>query len=298
MKILILGKDGQVGRELQLSMAPFGQLSAYNRQQADLENTDELHKLVETERPDVIINAAAYTAVDKAESEPERAFRVNRDAVTALSDAARRQDSLLIHYSTDYVFDGNKTSPYLENDPVNPLSVYGASKHAGETAIEQSGCRAITFRTSWVYSQHGHNFLKTILRLAQERTELNIVADQIGSPTSAEWIADATALAVSNYLSGRLTTGLYHLTAAGATSWYEYAQLIVERALANGCQLQLDSSRIRPIKTQNYPLPALRPLNSQLDTSRLSTALAQAFPDWREHVVRTVNQLTTTRVSR
>lgn len=292
MNILLLGKDGQVGRELQRTLLPFGAVAALNRHQADLGNLNELGRLVHRLKPDLIVNAAAYTAVDKAESDQETAFRINKEAVAVLADYAAQNDALLIHYSTDYVFDGQKAGSYLETDETHPLSVYGLSKRAGEEAITLSGCPAMIFRTSWVFSAYGSNFIKTILRLAKEKNNLNIVADQFGAPTSAELIADVTALAIAAYRAGRLDSGLYHLTADGETNWHHLACHTVDRALANGARLQLDSSAIRPIGTEDYPLPAKRPHNSRLNTARLSSRLGLELPDWTVHVNRAIDQLT------
>lgn len=297
MKIVLLGKDGQVGRELQNTLASIGTVLAYNRQQADLEQPSQIIMVIRENRPDIIVNAAAYTAVDKAESDSERAAAINRDAVAVMAEEALRLGALLVHYSTDYVFDGTKNTAYLETDKTHPTSIYGASKRAGEEAIDRSGCRALVFRTSWVYSRHGHNFVKTILRLATERSELNVVADQFGAPTAAAWIAEATATALSNALSGQLAPGLYHMTATGDTSWFDFARLIVDRALVNGASLRLRPSDIHPIATADYPLPANRPHNSRLDTTLLSSALKQDFPHWTVHALRTIDQLTATSVT-
>lgn len=292
MKILLLGKDGQVGRELQRTLLPFGDVAALNRHQADLGHLDELERLLHRLKPDLIVNAAAYTAVDKAESDRDAAFRINRDAVAVLADWAARHEALLVHYSTDYVFDGEKSEAYLETDPTHPLSVYGLSKRAGEEAIISSGGQALIFRTSWVFSSHGSNFIKTILRLAREKNHLNIVADQFGAPTSAELIADVTALAVAAYRAGRLAGGIYHLTASGETHWHHLACHTVDRALANGVPLPLETSAIRPIGTEDYPLPAKRPKNSRLNTALLSSQLGLQLPDWTVHVNRALDQLT------
>lgn len=292
MKILLLGRDGQVGRELQRTLLPFGTVIALNRKQADLAKPDELKCVLMVQRPDLIVNAAAYTAVDKAETDQDTANRVNRDAVAVMADFASQNGASLIHYSTDYVFDGQKASAYLESDATNPQSVYGLSKRAGEEAIEHSGCKALIFRTSWVFSHHGSNFVKTILRLAKEKNILNIVADQVGAPTSAELIADVTALALAGFRSESIATGIYHLTAAGETNWHSFACHIVNRAIANGAVLQLDSSKILPITTEEYPVPAKRPKNSRLDTDLLSSKLGLQLPDWTVHVNRTIDHLT------
>lgn len=291
MKILLLGKDGQVGHELQRTLLPLGEVIALGRCQADLANLADLSAALHTHAPDIIVNAAAYTAVDKAESDAATAHKVNAEAVGVLADYARQHGGLLVHYSTDYVFDGNKNAAYVETDNTAPQSVYGSSKLAGEEAIRQSGCDALVFRTSWVFSAHGGNFIKTILRLAKERANLNIVADQIGAPTSAELIADVTALAIMGHRQRILAGGLYHLTAAGVTSWHGLACHVVARARADGATLELDVPQIHAITTEEYPLPAKRPKNSRLDTSALADALGLQFPHWNIHVNRAVDQI-------
>lgn len=293
MKILLLGKNGQVGNELQRTLLPLGDLVALDRATADLEKPETLSAVLKSCSPDIIVNAAAYTAVDKAETNRDVAQAVNADAVALIADYAQARDALLVHYSTDYVFDGSKSSPYEPADATNPLSVYGSSKRQGEESIVDSGCRFLIFRTSWVFSAHGANFVKTILRLAKERETLNIVADQHGAPTSAELIADVTALAIAGHRQGLCKSGIYHLTATGYTTWHGLACHIVNRASANGVALKAAVERIQPIPSDAYPLPAPRPKNSRLDTSSLSTALQLQFPDWTVHVNRTVDQLTT-----
>jgi dTDP-4-dehydrorhamnose reductase len=291
MKILLLGKDGQVGRELQRSLLPLGEVVAFGRAEADLEDLPRLRDLLNTHSPDIIVNAAAYTAVDKAETDEATAYKINAEAVGEMADYAQQSRILLIHYSTDYVFDGEKATAYVEVDDTNPQSAYGRSKCAGEEAIFQSGCNALIFRTSWVFSIHGNNFIKTVLRLANERESLNIVADQYGAPTSAELIADITALAIPAYRSHALANGIYHLTAAGETSWHGLACHVVERALANGAILKLNAEQIQAIPTDAYPLPAKRPKNSRMNTGALSRSLGVHFPDWTIHVDRVADQL-------
>lgn len=291
MKILLLGKGGQVGHELQRTLPPLGEVIALDRKEADFNDLAGLRSMLYSHAPDVIVNAAAYTAVDKAESEEETAHRINAEAVAVLADYARYNGSLLVHYSTDYVFDGQKSGAYIETDVTNPLSVYGKSKRKGEEAVMQGGCHYLIFRTSWVYSAHGSNFIKTILRLARERDHLNIVADQIGAPTSAELIADVTALSIAAYFADVLPEGVYHLTATGETSWHGLACYVVEKAIENGAKLKLDSHKIHPITTGEYPRPARRPENSRLDNSKLATRLGFPMPDWRFHVDRVVGQL-------
>lgn len=292
MKILLLGKNGQVGHELQRTLLPLGKLSAFGRTDADLEDLSRLRMLLDAERPNIIVNAAAYTAVDRAETHESAARMVNTAAVQTLAQYAGKHDALLVHYSTDYVFDGNKTSPYEVNDIPAPQSVYGATKLAGEVAIIESGCRALILRTSWVFSAHGRNFIKTILRLAKDRDTLSIVADQHGAPTSAELIADVTALAVAGYRQGQLADGIYHLTASGHTTWYGLASHVVERALKNGAVLKAKPTTVLPISTEQYPVAAARPKNSRLSCMALTSALLLELPDWSVHVDRTIDQLT------
>ena len=291
MKIVLLGKNGQVGHELQRTLLSLGHVIGLGRKEADLSSLTQLQGVLAQYAPDIIVNAAAYNAVDKAESDEATAFHINAEAVGLMAAHAGQSGALLVHYSTDYVFDGETPAPYLETDATNPLSAYGRSKRAGEQAIEQSGCRALIFRTSWVFSTHGGNFIKTILRLAKERENLNVVADQYGAPTSAELIADVTALAIAGYRSRALTSGLYHLTAAGETSWHGLACHIVNRALANGATLKLNTGQIHAIPTEAYPLPAKRPKNSRMDTGALSSALGLHLPNWNIHVDRVVDQL-------
>lgn len=297
MKILLFGKNGQVGHELQRTLLPLGDVRAFGREDANLEDLNELTQLLQRENPDIIVNAAAYTAVDKAESNQDAAYAINANAVAEMARYSKKANALLVHYSTDYVFDGGKNSPYEVNDPPNPQSVYGASKLAGETAIADSGCKALVLRTSWVFSSHGGNFIKTILRLAKERDTLNIVADQHGAPTSAELIADVTALAIAGHEQGILASGLYHLTASGHTTWHGLATHVVERARRNGLVLKTNPADIKPIPTEQYPVPAARPKNSRLNTITLTSPLKLQLPDWAVHVDRTVDQLTSLELS-
>jgi dTDP-4-dehydrorhamnose reductase len=291
MKILLLGKNGQVGHELQRTLLPLGQVIALGREEADLSSPTQLQSVLAQHIPDIIVNAAAYNDVDKAESDEAMAFRINAEAVGLMAELARQSGALLVHYSTDYVFDGRKPEPYVESDTTNPLNTYGRSKRAGEQVIEQSRCRSLIIRTSWVFSAHGGNFIKTILRLARDRENLNVVADQYGAPTSAWLIADVTALAIAGHRGHALKNGMYHLTAAGETSWHGLACHVVNRALANGATLKLHPEQIRAIPTEDYPLPARRPKNSRMDTGALSRALGLHFPDWNIHVDRVVDQL-------
>ncbi|MGW8390340.1 dTDP-4-dehydrorhamnose reductase [Pseudoduganella sp. HUAS MS19] len=291
MKILLIGKNGQVGQELQRTLLPLGELVALGRDGLDLGDLDALQRVLAGQAPDLIVNASAYTAVDRAESDEAGAMAVNAAAVGALAAYAREHGALLVHYSTDYVFDGAQDAPYREDDATAPQSAYGRSKRAGEQAILASGCQALVFRTSWVFSCHGGNFIKTMLRLAGERDSLSVVADQFGAPTSAELIADVTALAIAAYRRGALAGGIYHLTASGATSWHGLASYAIERAIARGASLKVDPTQIKPIPTEAYPLPARRPRNSRLDTSKLCGALDLQMPDWKVHVDRLIDQL-------
>lgn len=291
MNILLLGKDGQVGTELKRTLLPLGHVMACGRSDLNLQDLSGLRQLLNTHQPDLIVNAAAYTAVDKAERDEETAFIINEKVVAVLADYAKNNKALLIHYSTDYVFDGKKTEAYLETDTVNPLNCYGASKLAGEQAIIKSGCHFLIFRTSWVFSANGNNFIKTILQLAKERESLRVVADQHGAPTSAELIADITAIAIAGYRWGKIETGIYHLTAKGSTTWYHLACYTVDKAMANGIELKLARDQIHPISTKEYPLPAARPINSILDTSKLCQVLNLHVADWDIYVSRMINQL-------
>lgn len=291
MRILLLGKNGQVGRELQRTLLPLGAVSMLGHAQADLQDLPRLKEVLDFHAPDLIVNAAAYTAVDKAETDAASAYTINAEAVGIMADYARQRDAVLVHYSTDYVFDGEKTSPYLETDDTNPVSAYGLSKRGGEEAILRSGCRALIFRTSWVFSAEGSNFIKTMLRLAAERESLNVVADQHGAPTSAELIADVTSLAIAGFRRGDLAGGIYHLTAAGATTWHGLASHAIQRASVNGAAFKLGAGQIHAIPTQAYPLPAKRPYNSRLNTTALSEALGLHLPDWTIHVDRMIDRL-------
>lgn len=289
-KILLLGKDGQVGWELQRALAPLGVLTALNRSECDLADPAQVQAVLEKHEPEVIVNAAAYTAVDKAETDQVLARRINVDAVAELALYAREMGSLLVHYSTDYVFDGTKPQAYVEDDLTNPLSVYGQTKLDGEQKIRDALCRHLIFRTSWVYAARGGNFARTILRLARERSALNVIADQIGAPTSAELIADVTAHALRDVLSGRAPGGTYHLAAAGETSWYGYARFVTDYARAQGVALALPVDGLKPIPATDYPLPAKRPQNSRLNTHLLERSFALKLPQWEDGVARVLDE--------
>ncbi len=281
-KILIIGKNGQVGWELQRSMAVCGDVTALGREHANLLDTQPLLAWIQQHRPHVIINAAAYTAVDKAETEVSLAMQINGIAVGEIAAAAREVGALLIHYSTDYVFDGSKTGAYLETDTPSPLSVYGRSKLAGEQAIQIAGGDYLILRTTWVYAARGQNFMKTMLRVAQERDTLRVVNDQIGAPTWARFIAEVTAdmivQAWTKRQQGQFLSGIYNLSAAGATSWHGFASLIVDYAQQHGKLIK--TKEILAIPTQEYPLPAQRPLNSRLSGDKLKRDYALELPAW------------------
>ena len=273
------------------SLITLGQVTALGRAELDLTNPSAIKKTVQQLQPNVIINAAAYTAVDKAEAHPEDAYKVNQEAVIQLADYAKRHNAILVHYSTDYVFDGNKQGAYHEEDETNPLNIYGASKLAGEKAILDSTCRGYIFRTSWVYALHGQNFIKTILRLARHKESLTVIHDQQGAPTSAELISDITLLAIHWALREQFAPGIYHLTPNGITTWYDLASFIVEQAHLSGARLQLESSKILPILSEDYPSLATRPKNSELNNQKLASDLRIILPDWKIHVNRIISQL-------
>lgn len=296
MKILLLGKDGQVGWQLQRSLAPHGEVVACGRAECDLSDADRIRSIVRAVRPSIIVNATAYTAVDRAESEPGLAYRINAEAPGLLAEEARPLDALLVHYSTDYVYDGNKPTPYVETDPTGPQSVYGRSKLAGEEAIRAVGGRSLIFRTSWVFGARGGNFVKTILRLAREKENINVVADQIGAPTPAALIATVSGVGLAMLRHGRLIepgeNRLYHLAAARPVSWCEFARTIVGLAgPAPGFDLRLKPEAIKAITTAEYPTPARRPANSRLDCSKLERDFGLQMPDWQPYLERMLQLL-------
>ena len=289
MRILLLGKNGQVGWELQRALAPLGDVVALDRRTtpaADLSDPDSLAAIVRDVEPDAIVNAAAHTAVDKAEGEAALARAVNTTAPAVLAREAAALGAWLVHYSTDYVFDGSGTAPWTESAPVAPLSVYGQTKADGEAAIRLSGCRHLVFRTSWVYAARGGNFAKTMLRLARERDRLTVVADQFGAPTGADLIADVTAHALRTAVSRPEVSGTYHLVAAGETSWHGYARHVIEHARAAGQDLRVAAAAIEPVPTSAFPTPARRPANSRLDTTRLRNTFGLTLPSWQSGVDR------------
>lgn len=294
MKILLLGKNGQVGWELQRSLAPLGELIALDRQTVDglcgdLSDIDALRSTIRKVKPDVIVNAAAYTAVDKAEAEIDLVDLVNGQASRVMAEEAASLDAWLIHYSTDYVFSGQGATPWREADLVAPVNRYGASKLAGEQAIIASGCKHLIFRTSWVYATRGNNFAKTMLRLAREHEALNVIADQIGAPTGAELIADVTALALQKVRLNSELTGIYHLAASGEVSWHGYADYVINFARSQGELLTVKV--VNPIDTTDYPTPARRPLNSRLNTQKLRDNFSLYLPDWQSGITRMLREV-------
>ena len=306
MKILLTGKNGQVGWELERSLQPLGQVIAFDRTGLDLANPDSIRAAIREIKPDLIVNAAAYTAVDKAESEPELAMAINGIAPGVMAEEAKRLGAAIVHYSTDYVFDGTKTEPYTEDDVPNPINVYGKTKLAGEQAIQAVGVPHLIFRTSWVYGVRGKNFMRTILRLAKERDELRIVDDQLGAPTWCRMIAETTAQALAQHPSlrahsslfrGGELAGVYHLTAGGQATWYRFAKAILENAASRiPADFGLDRRshvlpQLTPITTDEYPLPAKRPVNSLLSNRRLNTQFGLTLQDWSMSLMLCVDEM-------
>lgn len=277
MKILITGKNGQLGWELSRALAPFGEVIALGRDALDLAMPDQIISAVRSVRPEVLVNAAAYTAVDRAESEPEIAHSINTSAAGLLAEEAKRARALLIHYSTDYVFDGAKSTPYLEDDVPNPLNVYGRTKLGGEQAVQAVGGSYLILRTSWIYAARGRNFFLTIRRLLREKDELRVVADQIGAPTSARALADATADLLQRHGIAGLgdARDVYHATASGHTSWHGFASEIARLE-------RVETARVVPITSSDYPTPARRPANSRLSNDKLQKRLGASLPTWRD----------------
>jgi dTDP-4-dehydrorhamnose reductase len=283
MRILLLGKAGQVGWELQRSLAPLGAVTALGHAEADLGQPASLRPLVLAHRPDVIVNAAAYTAVDRAESDPETAMRINGEAVGVLGECAADLGALMVHFSTDYVFDGSGSRPWREDDPVSPLNAYGRSKLAGERALARAGCRHVVFRTSWVYAARGHNFVRTMLRLADERESLRVVSDQFGVPTPAALLADVTARAIERCAADcEALSGIYHVCPRGETTWHGVAVAALRAALDAGASLRCTPERVIPVTTDEFPTPARRPSNSRLSVERIEWALGMRLPEWHE----------------
>jgi dTDP-4-dehydrorhamnose reductase len=296
MKILLLGKNGQVGWELQRSLSPLGELTALDFDstgpwRADFSTPGELAPMIRALAPDIIVNSAAHTAVDKAESEPELARAINATAPGVIAREAAALGAWLVHYSTDYVFDGSGDQPRQEDAPTGPLSVYGRTKLEGEELIRASGCRHLILRTSWVYAARGGNFARTMLRLAAERDALNVIDDQIGAPTGADLLADLSAHMLRAAQRAPALAGTYHAVAAGETSWHGYASFVIEWARAHGVPLQVAPDAVLPVPTSAYPTPARRPLNSRLATDKLQTAFGLALPHWQSGVERLLTEI-------
>ena len=286
MNILLLGKTGQAGFELHRTLAPLGPITAPSRAELDLTKEQAVADYLEAHNPDLIVNAAAWTAVDAAEEQQTEARRLNAGLPEQLAKYSAEQGAYLVHYSSDYVYPGNGTEPWQETSATGPLSVYGQTKLEGDQAIAQSGCEHLIFRTSWVYSARGNNFMKTMLRLAQSKPALNIVADQIGAPTPARLIAQITAMAIQSHIPN----GLYHLAPRGETSWHGFAQEIFRQATEQGEQLAMGPDNAHPIPTSDYPTPAKRPLNSRMDLSKLEAALNIQLPDWQSQLALTMGE--------
>ena len=295
MKVLLFGKNGQVGWELQRSLAPLGELVALDRHSqdlcGDLTNLQGLAETVQAVRPDVIVNAGAHTAVDKAESEPELARTINALAPSVLAREASKIDAWLVHYSTDYVFDGSGSRPWLETDAPAPLSVYGRNKLEGEQLIQAAWAKHLIFRTSWVYAARGGNFAKTMLRLAQERERLTVIDDQWGAPTGAELLADVTAHAIRQVLRRPQDAGLYHLAAQGEATWNGYAKHVIAQAVRAQSAIKIIANEVAAVPTSAFPTPATRPFNSRLNTSRLQTTFGLRLPSWQQGVDRMLAEI-------
>lgn len=293
MRCLLTGSCGQLGFELRRALAPLGEIVAIGRPECDLADAAQIKTVLERVRPDLIVNAAAYTAVDKAESEPEVAHAVNAETPRIFGAWGAAHGVPVVHYSTDYVYDGTKTDAYIETDATNPQSAYGRTKRDGDLALAQANPQHLILRTSWVVGAHGSNFAKTILRLAAERHEIRVVADQWGVPTSAALLADCTAHLVHQWARAPddFPWGLYHITADGETNWCEYARFVVGRAIAAGRPLRAIPERIQAISTADYPLPAKRPQNSRLDTGKFRNTFGLHLPDWRESVGHVLEQI-------
>ncbi|MCZ2406363.1 MAG: dTDP-4-dehydrorhamnose reductase [Burkholderiales bacterium] len=295
MNILLLGKGGQVGWELQRSLAVLGQVTALDFDSpehcGDFANPEGVAATVRALQPDVIVNAAAHTAVDKAESEPEFARLLNATTPGLIAQEAARLGALLVHYSTDYVFDGSGTRPWVETDTPAPLSIYGATKWEGEQHIQQSGCRHLILRTSWVYAARGGNFAKTMLRLGQERERLTVIDDQWGAPTGADLLADVTAHAIRHLQHRPQDGGLYHCVAGGETNWHSYAKYVLAQAGQASAAIKIKATEIAPVPTSAFPTPARRPHNSRLDTRKLQATFGLTLPHWQQGVARMLTEI-------
>jgi len=294
MKLLLLGKGGQVGWELQRSLAPLGELVALDFDStdfhADFSRPEQLAETVLKVRPDVIVNAAAHTAVDKAESEPEFARKLNATSPGVVAEAAQQIGALMVHYSTDYVFDGSGSKPWKEDDATGPLSVYGHTKLEGEQLVAERCAKHLIFRTSWVYAARGGNFAKTMLRIAKERDRLTVIDDQFGAPTGAELLADVTAHAIRATLQDPAKAGLYHAVAGGETTWCGYARFVLEQAQLAGAQLKAGPAEVDAVPTSAFPTPATRPANSRLDTRKLQSTFGLVLPPWQQGVARMLRE--------
>ena len=285
-KILVTGNKGQVGFELMKTLAPLGKVIGVDEKECDLAQSAMIDALLDRVKPDIIMNPAAYTAVDKAESEPTVAHAVNAHAAKTLARQASRRNIPIIHFSTDYIFDGTKEEAYVEEDPANPKSVYGKTKWLGEEAVRSNAAKHVILRTSWVFGAHGVNFLKTMLKLSKERDKVSVVSDQVGAPTSARLVAEVTAEIVKQLLQefSYRKYGTYHLVAEGETSWYGFAKFVVEQANDLGMKTKLNPKNINPIKTKDFPLPAARPANSRLDTTKIKETFGITLPTWQSEV--------------
>lgn len=294
LRILLLGKNGQVGWELQRSLATLGNVVALERNPdnglcGDLADVETLRATIKRISPDVIVNAAAYTAVDKAETERDQALLINAVAVEAIAQEANALGCWFVHFSTDYVFDGQGSRAWTESDPVAPINYYGSTKLIGEQAVVASGCKHLIFRTSWVYGARGNNFAKTMLRLAADLDQVNVIADQIGGPTGADLIADVCAVTIRHALLDSSVCGLYHLAAGGFTSWHEYAQLVINYSIASSVPMKVRV--VNPISTSQFPTPARRPLNSRLNTEKLRHTFCIHLPEWQGGVTRMLKEV-------
>ena len=295
MKILLFGKNGQVGWELQRSLSSVGELVALDTDDqmpcGDFTRLEDIIQTIHSVSPDIIVNAAAYTAVDKAESESALAHTINTQAPKILAQESLKIGAWLVHYSTDYVFDGNGTKPWKETDPTAPINIYGSTKLEGEKAVINSGCKHLIFRTSWIYSVRGENFIKTMIRLAQSRDHLSVIDDQIGAPTGAELLADVTAHSICTALRQPQVSGLYHLAAKGEISWYGYANFVLDKARQSGIKLQVQAENIRPVTTDVFPQTARRPGNSRLNTKKIEHTFDLTLPLWQTGVTRMLTEI-------
>lgn len=289
MKIILFGSNGQVGSFLETKLPKLGEVKACTRNDCDLEKPEQIKEVIAEYKPNIIVNAAAYTNVDKAESDQAKAKLINATSQLAMAEAAKKLDAILISYSTDYVFDGAKNSPYIETDKTNPISIYGKTKLLGEDYIKNSGCKYLILRTSWLYSPNGHNFINTIIKLAKEKESLSVVSDQIGSPTSAEFMAEATIKCIAKGID-KENSGIYHLTSKGAISWHEFAQHIVKFLTNQGGNFNLKTENIKPVPSSEYKTPAARPKYSVLETSLIEKTFDIEISSWDYYVDQNLKQ--------